>query len=103
MLLESSASLGASKWYTLRKVTLPLIAPGIAAGAFICFMSSFDNIPVSLFLRDASTDMLPIRMWQDLENRMDVSIAAISSVMVFFTVALMVCMEKLTGISRRMR
>lgn len=63
----------------------------------------FDNIPVSLFLRDASTDMLPIRMWQDLENRMDVSIAAISSVMVFFTVALMVCMEKLTGISRRMR
>lgn len=103
VLLESSASLGASKWYTLRKVTLPLIAPGIAAGAFICFMSSFDNIPVSLFLRDASTDMLPIRMWQDLENRMDVSIAAISSVMVFFTVALMVCMEKLTGISRRMR
>lgn len=103
VLLESSASLGASRWYTLRRVTLPLIAPGIAAGAFICFMSSFDNIPVSLFLRDASTDMLPIRMWQDLENRMDVSIAAISSVLVFFTVALMVLMERLTGISRRMR
>ena len=103
VLLESSASLGASRWYTLRKVTLPLIAPGVGAGAFICFMSSFDNIPVSLFLRDASTDMLPIRMWQDLENRMDVSIAAISSVMVFFTVALMVLMERLTGISQRIR
>lgn len=103
VLLESSASLGASRWYTLRKVTLPLIAPGVGAGAFICFMSSFDNIPVSLFLRDASTDMLPIRMWQDLENRMDVSIAAISSVMVFFTVASMLLMERLTGISQRVR
>ncbi|WP_026433670.1 ABC transporter permease [Paracidovorax oryzae] len=102
-LLESSASLGASRSYTFRRVTLPLIAPGIAAGAFICFMSSFDNVPVSLFLRDASNDMLPIRMWSDLESRLDVSIAAISSLMVFFTLVLMVLMERFAGISRRMR
>ena len=102
-LLESSASLGASRTYTFRRVTLPLIAPGIAAGAFICFMSSFDNVPVSLFLRDASTDMLPIRMWQDLEGRLDVSIAAVSSLMVLVTLVLMIVMERLTGISQRMR
>ncbi len=102
-LLQSSASLGASRAYTFRRVTLPLIAPGIAAGAFICFMSSFDNVPVSLFLRDASTDMLPIRMWQDLESRLDVSIAAVSSLMVLVTLVLMLVMERLTGISRRMR
>ncbi|MDB5846464.1 MAG: transporter permease [Rhodoferax sp.] len=102
-LLESSASLGASRSYTFRRVTLPLIAPGIAAGAFIAFMSSFDNVPVSLFLRDASTDMLPIRMWQDLEGRLDVSIAAVSSLMVLVTLVLMVVMEKLTGISKRIR
>ncbi|MDB5817502.1 MAG: transporter permease, partial [Rhizobacter sp.] len=41
-LLESSASLGAGRGYTFRRITLPLIAPGIAAGAFITFMSSFD-------------------------------------------------------------
>jgi putative spermidine/putrescine transport system permease protein len=93
-LLESSASLGASRAYTFRRITLPLIAPGIAAGAFIAFMSSFDNVPVSLFLRDASTDMLPIRMWQDLEGKLDVSIAAVSSLMVLGT---------LTGISKRIR
>ena len=100
-LLESSASLGASRAYTFRRVTLPLIAPGIAAGAFITFMSSFDNVPVSLFLRDASTDMLPIRMWQDLEGKLDVSIAAVSSLMVLITLILMIVMERLTGISRR--
>jgi putative spermidine/putrescine transport system permease protein len=49
-LLESSAILGASRWYTFRRIVLPLIRPGVIAGAFISFMSSFDNVPVSLFL-----------------------------------------------------
>lgn len=102
-LLESSESLGASRWYTFRRVTLPLIAPGIAAGAFIAFMSSFDNVPVSLFLRDARTDMLPIRMWQDLEGKLDVTIAAVSSVMIIVTLILIVVMERFTGMSRRIR
>ena len=102
-LLESSASLGAGRFYTFRRITLPLIAPGIAAGAFIAFMASFDNVPVSLFLRDATTDMLPIRMWQDLEGKLDVSIAAVSSLMVLVTLVLMIVMERLTGISKRIR
>ncbi len=102
-LLESSASLGASRWYTFRRITLPLIRPGILAGAFIAFMSSFDNVPVSLFLRDARTDMLPIRMWQDLEGRLDVSIAAVSGVMIAVTLGLMIVMERLAGLSRRLR
>lgn len=102
-LLESSASLGATRAYTFRRVTWPLIRPGVLAGAFIAFMSSFDNVPVSLFLRDARTDMLPIRMWQDLEGRLDVTIAAMSSVIIVITLALMLVMERATGLSRRMR
>ncbi len=102
-LLESSASLGASRFYTFRRVTLPLIRPGILAGAFIAFMSSFDNVPVSLFLRDARTDMLPIRMWQDLENRLDVTIAAVSGVMIAITVLALIVMERIAGLSRRLR
>jgi putative spermidine/putrescine transport system permease protein len=102
-LLESSASLGASRLYTFRRVTLPLIRPGILAGAFIAFMSSFDNVPVSLFLRDARTDMLPIRMWQDLEGKLDVTIAAVSGVMIAFTILALVIMERVAGLSRRLR
>jgi putative spermidine/putrescine transport system permease protein len=41
---------------TFRRVTLPSIRSGILSGAFVCFMASFDNIPVSLFLRDAATE-----------------------------------------------
>ncbi len=103
VLLESSASLGASRWYSFRRITLPLIRPGILAGGFIAFMSSFDNVPVSLFLRDARTDMLPIRMWQDLEGKLDVTIAAVSGVLIVVTVALMIVMERVAGLSRRLR
>lgn len=102
-LLESSASLGATRWYGFRRITLPLIRPGVLAGAFIAFMSSFDNVPVSLFLRDARTDMLPIRMWQDLEGKLDVTIAALSGVIILCTLALMIVMERAVGLSRRLR
>jgi putative spermidine/putrescine transport system permease protein len=102
VLLECSSNLGATKSYTFRRVTLPLIRPGILAGAFICFMSSFDNVPVSLFLRDAATDMLPIRMWQNLENSLDVTIAAVSGILIAFTVVMMLLMERLTGFSRHL-
>ena len=102
-LLESSASLGASRWYTFRQVTLPLIGSGILAGGFLAFMSSFDNIPVSLFLRSAGTDMLPIRMWQDLESLLDVQIAAVSGVMIVATLVLMIIMERVAGLSKRLR
>jgi putative spermidine/putrescine transport system permease protein len=66
-------------------------------------MASFDNIPVSLFLRDAATDMLPVRMWQDLEGRLDVTIAAASSALIILTIALAVIMERLVGLSRRLQ
>lgn len=94
--------LGASRLYTFRRIVLPLIRPGIIAGAFIAFMSSFDNVPVSLFLRDAATDMLPIRMWQDLEGKLDVTITAVSSVLIIATVVLVAVMERVTGLSRRL-
>jgi len=101
-LLEASASLGAGRWFTFRRIVLPLIRAGVIAGGFICFMSSFDNVPVSLFLRDAATDMLPIRMWQDLEGRLDVTIAALSGVLIVTTSALLLLMERFTGLSRRL-
>ena len=70
---------------------------GHPGGGFIAFMSSFDNVPVSLFLRDARTDMLPIRMWQDLEGKLDVTIAAVSGVLIVVTLALMMVMERVGG------
>jgi len=102
-LLDSSQSLGASWFYTLRRVTLPLIAPGIAAGAFLAFMASIDNVPVSLFLSNARTDTLPIRMWGMMESTLDVRVAAVSGVLIAAAFVLMLVMEWTVGLTRRMR
>ena len=101
VLLESSASLGASRLYTFRRVTLPLITPGILAGAFLAFVASLDNVPVSLFLSNARTDMLPIRMWGMIESNLDVRVAAISGVLIAAVIILMLVMERLVGLTRR--
>ena len=102
-LLASSESLGASRLFTFRRVTLPLILPGIGAGMFLAFMASFDNIPVSLFLTDARTEMLPIRMWGMLETRLDVRVAAISGLVAMATLVLLVLVDRLVRVDRQLR
>lgn len=102
-MLEASESLGAGRFYTFRRVTLPLIAPGVGAGAFIAFMSSFDNIPVSLFMADARTQMLPIHLWEIIETNLDVRTAAASGVIVVATLALMVLAERFAGLTKQLR
>ncbi|MCA3219903.1 MAG: ABC transporter permease [Burkholderiales bacterium] len=103
VLLQSARSLGASATFTFRTVTLPLVLPGIAAGAFIAFMASFDNVAISLFLSDARSEMLPIRLWHNIESNLDVRTAAVSGVLIAITVVAIVLMERLVGISRHVK
>jgi len=101
-LFDASASLGAGRLMTFRRVTLPLIGRGIGAGAFLAFMASFDNVPVSLFLADERTEMLPIHLWQQIDTNLDVRTAAISGVIVLATIVLMVLAERFAGLSRQL-
>ena len=89
-LLDSARSLGARPWFAFRTVTLPLVAPGVAAGAFIAFMASFDNVAISLFLSDARSEVLPIRMWHIIEANLDVRAAAASGVLIGAAVVLII-------------
>jgi putative spermidine/putrescine transport system permease protein len=102
-LIDASVSLGGSSWMTFRRVTLPLIAPGVSSGAFLAFMASFDNVPVSLFLADERTEVLPIHLWQQIESNLDVRTAAASGLIVIFTLVLMVLAERMAGLTRQMR
>ena len=102
-LLDASESLGATPWMTFRRVTLPLIAPGVGSGAFLAFMASFDNVPVSLFLADERTEVLPIHLWQQIDTNLDVRTAAVSGLIIVFTLILMIVTERMAGLTRRMR
>jgi putative spermidine/putrescine transport system permease protein len=103
LLLDAAYSLGASWWMTFRRVMLPLIGRGIGAGAFLAFMASFDNIPVSLFLADERTEMLPIHLWQQIETNLDVRTAAVSGLIIVLTLLLMMIAERLAGLTRQLR
>jgi putative spermidine/putrescine transport system permease protein len=102
-LLDASHSLGGSQWMTFRRVILPLIAPGLGSGAFLAFMASFDNVPVSLFLADERTEVLPIHLWQQIDTNLDVRTAAASGLIVIFTIVLMLIAERMAGFTRQMR
>ena len=92
---ESSLILGASRAHTLRRITLPLIMPGILGGALLVFMASMDNVSVSLFLADARTNVLPIRMWRMIEESLDVRVAAISGVVIAATFLIVITASSL--------
>lgn len=82
VLEEASTLLGVGAFMTFVRVTLPLMVPGILAGAFLVFMQSLDNVSISLFLADASTSVLPLRMFQMIEEFLDVRVAAISGCLI---------------------
>lgn len=94
---EASLTLGASGPRTFWRVLLPLIRPGIAAAFLFAFITSFDNVVVSIYLIGADTVTLPIRILTYLEWQFDPSIAAISTIFVLVTTALVVAAEALTG------
>ena len=97
-LKESSENLGAGTLYTFRRITFPLILPGVVAGAFLVFMTSMDNVSITLFLADPRTHVLPIRMWQMIEESLDVRVAAISGVVIVATFVLLVIASRVTNI-----
>ena len=79
---EASTTLGASRLRTFVRVTLPLLLPGIGAGAFLVLMQSLDNVSITLFLADPVTSVLPLRMFQMLQEFLDPRVAAISGVLI---------------------
>ena len=83
-------------------VSLPESSASLGAGAFLAFIASFDNVSISLLLADASSQVLPIRMWQMLQADLDVRVASISAVLIVLTLIVMTAMERMVGLSRQM-
>jgi putative spermidine/putrescine transport system permease protein len=75
---EAALNLGATPWMTFRRVTLPMIRPGIVAAALFGFVTSFGNLEMSLFLVGPGRTTLPIAILQYLEWKLDPTIAAVS-------------------------
>lgn len=102
-LSRAAASLGASPLVVFRKVTLPLIAPGVFSGALFAFAASFDEVVVTLFLASPSQRTLPIQMFAGIRENLDPTIAAAASLMIGASLALLIVMEILRRRGEKMR
>ena len=65
---DVSRSLGLSQWATLRRVTLPLAGPGVAAGAALVLLACMKELPATLLLRPTGLDTLATRLWTETGN-----------------------------------
>lgn len=83
----AAASLGASGWTIVRRITLPLLAPGIASGFVFAFVTSFDEVVIALFLQTPDIRTLPVQMYDSITLEIDPTIAAASSLIVVVTTA----------------
>ncbi len=97
---DAAVTLGATRVQAFMKVVLPNIRAGIAAAAVLAFITSFNQVPVSLFLTGPGISTLPIEMMSYMETSYDPSIAALSTVLVIFTILIVAATEKLLGISK---
>lgn len=97
---EAAQSLGADRWTTFRRVTLPSILPGIVAAAMFSFVSSFGNLEMSLFLVGPGRTTLQIAILQYLEWKIDPTIAAVSVVQIAIIATAMLITDRFVKISR---
>jgi putative spermidine/putrescine transport system permease protein len=97
---DAARTLGAGRWTVFRRITVPQIAPGLAAGGLFAFMISFDNFPISLWLADAQHNPIPLLVFQRIANVFDPSIAAISTLMIVLSMGIVVAMERAIGLRR---
>ena len=97
---QAALSLGASHFTVFRRITLPMILPGVAGGWLLAFINSFDEVTMSIFVTAPSTVTLPVRMYMYATESIDPLMAAASALMVGFTAAVMVLLDRLYGLDR---
>ena len=96
-LVKASLSLGAGPVQTFFKITLPVIAPGVISGALFAFATSFDEVVVTLFLAGADQSTLPRQMFNGIRENISPTIAAVATLLILFTTALLLALEWLRG------
>ena len=97
---EAAANLGAGPWTVFRRITLPMMRPGIVAAALFSFIQSFENLDLTLMLTGPGYSTLPIEMMNYLEFRIDPTLAAVATCQIVLIGTMMVVMDRFVNLSR---
>ena len=85
----AAASLGADPARTFWRITFPIILPGVFAGALFAFITSWDEVVVSIFMTSARFRTLPVEMWEQVRQVVDPTVAAVATVVMVVTTTLL--------------
>jgi putative spermidine/putrescine transport system permease protein len=101
-LLRAAASLGASPLQSFRRVTLPLILPGVLSGAVFAFATSFDDVVVALMIAGPGQRTLPRQMFAGINDNISLTITAAATLLIAIALAFMAFVAWLQRRSRRL-
>ena len=82
---------------------LPLVTPGMISGALFAFITSFDEVVVVFFLAGFEQRTIPRQMWAGIREQISPTILAVATLMVFFSIILLITLEMLRRRSERLR
>lgn len=100
--LELAAmSLGSNPIGVFFKITLPLIRTSVVAGALFAFITSLDEVVVSIFVSGATTKTLPVVMLENMRTQVDPTIAAVSTILIVSTLIVMIAQAVVTKIGEK--
>ena len=97
---EAAVLLGASRTGAFFRVVAPNIRDGVLAASVLGFVTSFNQVPVSLFLSGPGVQTLPIDMLGYLEITYDPSVAALSTLLALLSLAIVLLAERFLGLTR---
>jgi spermidine/putrescine transport system permease protein len=95
-LTEAARDCGASPWLAFRHVTLPLIMPGVVAGALMAFTLSIDDFVITFFTAGAGTVTLPLQIYSMIKIAVTPEVNAVSTLLMLLTLVLIVIASKLS-------
>ncbi|NQV45474.1 MAG: ABC transporter permease [Rhodospirillales bacterium] len=85
---QAARDLYASEWETFRFVTVPLLMPGIVAGAMLSFVISMDDFIITLMVGGAGSTTLPVYIYSMIRRGLTPEINAVSTVLLFFSITI---------------
>jgi spermidine/putrescine transport system permease protein len=86
---EAAATLGATPWQIFRRVSAPIIAPGVVAAALFAFAVSFDQFQISYFLAPPGVTTLPVEIYSSIRKGFTPEINAISTIIIVVSMGIM--------------
>ena len=94
---QAAMSLGASPLRAFVQVTLPIIRPAVVVSAFFAFIHSFDEVVIASFVGGRANATLPVRMWVDVRQDIKPTLAAVSSLLIVFTIVILLLAHWVQG------